>query len=59
MTEKASREKNNYLKALGAEVVIQPIAAKYGEPDHYVYVAERLSKKFRIFSLSVFQSCQS
>lgn len=45
MTEKASREKNNYLKALGAEVVIQPIAAKYGEPDHYVYVAERLSKE--------------
>ncbi|MFZ1460712.1 MAG: cysteine synthase [Ignavibacteria bacterium] len=45
MTEKASREKNNYLKALGAEVVIQPIAAKYGEPDHYVAVAERLSKE--------------
>ena len=45
MTEKASKEKNNYLKALGAEVVIQPIAAKYGEPDHYVYVAERLSKE--------------
>ena len=45
MTEKASKEKNNYLKALGAEVVIQPIAAKYGEPDHYVYVAERLSRE--------------
>ncbi len=45
MTEKASKEKNNYLKALGAEVVIQPMTAKYGEPDHYVTVAERLSKE--------------
>ncbi|MBL8006287.1 MAG: cysteine synthase [Ignavibacteria bacterium] len=45
MTDKASKEKNNYLKALGAEVVIQPVSAKYGEPDHYVYVAERLSKE--------------
>jgi len=45
MTEKASREKNNYLKALGAEVVIQPMTAKNGEPDHYVTVAERLAKE--------------
>lgn len=45
MTEKASKEKNNYLKALGAEVVIQPMTAKYGEPDHYVAVAERLAKE--------------
>src|SRR6188768_4083737 len=41
MTDKASKEKGNYLKALGAEVVIQPITAKYGEPDHYVSVAKR------------------
>lgn len=45
MTEKASKEKGNYLKALGAEVVIQPIAAKFGEPDHYVSVAKRLSEE--------------
>ncbi|MBS1518267.1 MAG: cysteine synthase [Bacteroidetes bacterium] len=45
MTEKASREKNNYLKALGAEVVIQPMTAKSGDPDHYVTVAERLAKE--------------
>lgn len=45
MTEKASKEKNNYLKALGSEVVIQPMTAKSGEPDHYVTVAERLSKE--------------
>jgi len=45
MTDKASKEKGNYLKALGAEVVIQPISAKYGEPDHYVSVARRLSQE--------------
>lgn len=45
MTEKASKEKGNYLKALGAEVVIQPITAKFGEPDHYVSVARRLSEE--------------
>lgn len=45
MTDKASKEKGNYLKALGAEVVIQPITAKYGEPDHYVSVARRLSEE--------------
>lgn len=45
MTEKASKEKGNYLKALGAEVVIQPITAKFGEPDHYVSVAKRLSEE--------------
>ncbi|MDZ4713157.1 MAG: cysteine synthase [bacterium] len=45
MTDKASKEKGNYLKALGAEVVIQPITAKYGEPDHYVSVAKRLSEE--------------
>lgn len=43
MTDKASKEKGNYLKALGAEVVIQPITAKFGESDHYVSVAKRLA----------------
>lgn len=45
MTEKASKEKGNFLKALGAEVVIQPMTAKFGEPDHYVSVAQRLSEE--------------
>ncbi len=45
MTDKASKEKGNYLKALGAEVVIQPITAKFGEPDHYVSVAKRLAEE--------------
>lgn len=45
MTEKASKEKGNYLRALGGEVVIQPMTAKFGEPDHYVSVAKRLSEE--------------
>ncbi len=45
MTEKASKEKGNYLKALGAEVVIQPMTAKFGEPEHYVSVARKLSEE--------------
>lgn len=45
MTEKASKEKGNYLKALGAEVVIQPMTAKFGEPDHYVQTAKRLAEE--------------
>lgn len=45
ITDKASKEKGNYLRALGAEVVIQPVAAKFGEPDHYVSVAMRLAEE--------------
>jgi cysteine synthase len=35
MTDKASVEKSRYLKALGADVVITPVSAKPGTPDHY------------------------
>lgn len=45
MTEKASKEKGNYIRALGGEVVIQPMNAKFGEPDHYVSVAQRLAEE--------------
>lgn len=45
MTEKVSAEKRNYLKALGAEIVIQPMTAKYGEPDHYVSVAKKIHEE--------------
>ena len=45
MTEKASAEKGSYLKALGAEVVIQPMTAKPDEPEHYVNTALRLSQE--------------
>src|SRR5689334_5342469 len=43
MTEKASVEKSRYLKALGADVVICPVAAKPGSPDHYVSTARRIA----------------
>lgn len=42
MTDKAAPEKKNYLKALGAEVIIKPLSAKAGTPDHYVETARRL-----------------
>src|SRR5215510_15871713 len=45
MTEKASVEKSRYLKALGADVVICPVAAKPGSPDHYVSTAQRIAKE--------------
>jgi len=43
MTEKSSVEKSRYLKALGADVVICPVAAKPGTPDHYVSTARRIA----------------
>jgi cystathionine beta-synthase len=43
MTDKASVEKSRYLKALGADVVITPVSAKPGTPDHYVSTAKRIS----------------
>jgi len=43
MTEKVSTEKVKYLKALGADVVICPVTAKKGSPDHYLTVARRIS----------------
>src|SRR6266498_2549994 len=39
MTDKASVEKSRYLKALGADVVITPVSAKPGTPDHYSHPA--------------------
>lgn len=43
MTDKSSVEKSRYLKALGADVVIAPAAAKPGSPDHYVSTAQRIA----------------
>src|SRR2546425_253614 len=45
MTDKASVEKSRYLKALGAEVVITPVSAKPGTPDHYVSTAKRIASE--------------
>ena len=44
LTDKVSIEKMRYLKALGAEIVVTPAAAKHGAPDHYVEMAKRISK---------------
>lgn len=43
MTSKVAEEKRNYLKALGAEVIIQPMTAKPNDPENYVNVAKRLA----------------
>src|SRR3982750_1560779 len=43
MTDKASVEKSRYLKALGADVLITPVSAKPGTPDHYVSTARRIA----------------
>src|SRR5713226_7166177 len=45
MTDKASVEKSRYLKALGADVVITPVSAKPGTPDHYVSTARRIAEE--------------
>ena len=45
MTDKASVEKSRYLKALGADVVICPVSAKPGTPDHYVSTAQRIASE--------------
>ena len=45
MTDKASVEKSRYLKALGSDVVICPVSAKPGTPDHYVSTARRIASE--------------
>ncbi|MBC7910704.1 MAG: pyridoxal-phosphate dependent enzyme [Pyrinomonadaceae bacterium] len=45
MTDKASTEKVRYLKALGADVVVTPAAARPGTPDHYVSTAQRIARE--------------
>ena len=45
MTDKASSEKSRYLKALGADVVICPVSARPGTPDHYVATARRIASE--------------
>ncbi|MFZ4983830.1 MAG: pyridoxal-phosphate dependent enzyme [Blastocatellia bacterium] len=43
MTDKCSQEKVRYLKALGADVIVVPAAAKSDSPDHYVNLARRIA----------------
>src|SRR4030081_3728510 len=45
MTDKSSVEKSRYLRALGADVVITPVSAKPGTPDHYVSTARRIASE--------------
>jgi len=45
LTDKVSVEKMRYLKALGADIVVCPAAAKPGTPDHYVATAKRISEE--------------
>lgn len=45
MTDKSSVEKVRYLKALGADVVVTPVSAKPGTPDHYVETAQRIASE--------------
>jgi cystathionine beta-synthase len=45
LTDKVSMEKTRYLKAIGADVVVCPNAAKAGTPDHYVETAKRIHKE--------------
>ena len=45
MTDKCSQEKVRYLKALGADVVVQPAAAKHDSPDHYLNTARRIARE--------------
>lgn len=45
LTDKVSVEKMRYLKALGADIVVCPAAAKPGTPDHYVTTAKRISEE--------------
>src|SRR5438034_4372193 len=45
MTDKASVEKSRYLKALGADVIITPVSARPGTPDHYVSTARRIASE--------------
>ena len=54
MTDKCAVEKVRYLKALGADVVVVPVAAKPDSPDHYVNTARRIAKETPN-SLFVFQ----
>src|SRR3954467_9916599 len=45
LTDKVSVEKVRYLKALGAEIVVRPAAAKPGTPDHYVQTAKLIAEQ--------------
>jgi cystathionine beta-synthase len=45
VTDKVSLEKRNYLKALGAEVIVVPKAAKHDSPDYYMNKAQTIANE--------------
>lgn len=45
MPDKVSKEKQNALKAFGAEIVVTPTSAAPDSPDHYVNTAIRLAEQ--------------
>lgn len=45
MPDKVSKEKQNALKAFGAEIRISPTSAPPDSPEHYVNVAKRLAEE--------------
>ena len=45
LTDKVSMEKTRYLRAIGADVVVCPNAAKAGTPDHYIETAKRIHRE--------------
>lgn len=45
MPDKVSREKQNALKAYGAEIIVTPTSAAPDSPDHYVNRAKQLAQK--------------
>lgn len=45
MPDKVSKEKQNSLKAFGAEIIVKPTSAPPDSPEHYVNTAKRLSKE--------------
>ena len=45
MPDKVSKEKQNALKAFGAEIIITPTSAPPDSPDHYVNRAKKLAEE--------------
>lgn len=45
MPDKVSKEKQNALKAYGAEIIICPTSASPDSPEHYVNLAKKLAKE--------------
>lgn len=45
MPDKVSKEKQNALKAYGAEIIVCPTSASPDSPEHYVNVAKRLAEE--------------